>query len=120
MINLSSSINKLLTSLIKIDGCYNSKYFSFHQFHYSFHQILFCLHPALHAEVSQPVCKPSQITDNVIPMTQKISNRRKHRKLVKARNTEKKKKNQHRSNHQKVLKIDKTLCRCSSPLVIIS
>ena len=60
---------------MKIDGCYNLKYFSFHQFHYSFYQILFCLHPAFHAEVSQPVCKPSQITEFcIVPMIQKLSN----------------------------------------------
>ena len=43
---------------------------------YSFHQILFGLLPAFHAELSQPVGKPSQITELcAIPMTQKISNR---------------------------------------------
>ena len=35
IINYSSNINKLLISLIKIDGCCNLKYFSSYQFHYS-------------------------------------------------------------------------------------
>ena len=75
IISYSSNINKLLISLIKIDGCYNLKYFLFHWFHYSFYQILLSLHPAFHREVSQPVCKPSQITEFcVIPMMQEISN----------------------------------------------
>ena len=43
---------------------------------YSFHQILFGLHPAFHAVLSQPVGKPSQITELcVIPMTENIKSR---------------------------------------------
>ena len=103
MVNDSSNINELLISLNKIDGYYNLKYFSFHLFYYWFYQILFCLHPAFHAEVSQLVCKPNQITEFcVIPMTQEIYQiaRNTDWKLVNARN----KINQHRSNYQKVSK----------------
>ena len=68
-------INKLLISLIQIDGCYNLKYFFLYQFHYSLYQILFCLHSAFHAEVNQSVCKPNQTTEFcVIPMIQIVSN----------------------------------------------
>ena len=43
---------------------------------YSFHQILFGLHPAFQAVLSQPVGKPSQITELcVIPMTENIKSR---------------------------------------------
>ena len=128
IINYSSNITSLLISLIKIDGCYNFLFYQFHysfyHTHYSFYQTLFYLHPAFHAGVSQPVCKPSEITEFcVILMIQKISNRGKHWKLVNARN----KMNQHRSNSKgvqkkkkKKKKKKKTLCKCSSPLVIIS
>ena len=75
----SSNINKLLISLIKIDGCYNLNLFFLYQFHNSFYQILFCQHSAFYAEVSQSVCKPNQITEfSVIPMIQKVSNCRKY------------------------------------------
>ena len=74
----SSNINKLLISLIQIDGCYSLIFF-LHQFHYSFYQILFCQHSAFYAEVSQSVCKPSQTTEFcVIPIIQKLSNCRKY------------------------------------------
>ena len=75
----SSNINKLLISLIKIDGCYNLNLFFLYQFHNSFYQILFCQHSTFYAEVSQLVCKPNQITEfSVIPMIRKVSNCRKY------------------------------------------
>ena len=78
------------------------KYFWFHHFHYSFYQILFCVHPASHAKINQPVCKPSQTTKFcVMAMIQKTSNCEKYwLELVNARNKLK----QYRSNHHKVLK----------------
>ena len=75
---------------------------SLHQFYYSLYKILSCLHSPFHAEVTQSVCVPNQITElRIILIIQKVSNCSQYLLETElARN----KMNKHWSKHQKVVK----------------